>query len=140
MIPYLLRIEMRDNDIRSVRDHVRRRFGRVIAWTPRLLGLTPSSPSRSASWARKPRSRTAAILPEATATRDQINALLALDAVTAAAFVYFVVKRQRIAKFIGASMAICSCCTDASPLRHHGGVRFGSDLGLSFCPTMRRAR
>ncbi|OAI28728.1 hypothetical protein A1351_11580 [Methylosinus sp. R-45379] len=104
MIPYLLRVEMRDNDIRSVRDHVRRRFGHVICWTPRLLGLIPFVAVALGLWGAQASIENAAILPEATATRDQIYALLALDAATAAAFVYFVMKRQRIAKFIGASM------------------------------------
>ncbi|MBG0811796.1 hypothetical protein IY145_20825 [Methylosinus sp. H3A] len=113
MIPYFLRVEMRDNDIRSVRDHVRRRFGHVIAWTPRLLGLTPFVAVALGLMGAQASIENAAILSEATATRDQIWALLALDAATAAAFVYFVVKRQRIAKFIGASMNL-QLLTDAS--------------------------
>ncbi|WP_166143835.1 hypothetical protein [Methylosinus sp. RM1] len=104
MIPYLLRVEMRDNDIRSVRDHVHRRFGRVISWTPRLLGLIPFIAVALGLMGAQASIENAAILQEATATRDQINALLALDAAAAAAFVLFVVKRRHIAKFIGANM------------------------------------
>jgi len=113
MIPYFLRVEMRDNDIRSIRDHVRRRYARVIAWTPRLLGLAPFVAVALALLGAQASIENAAILSEATATRDQLWALLALDAATAAAFVLFVVKRQRIARFVGASVDL-QLLTDAS--------------------------
>lgn len=113
MIPYFLRVEMRDNDICSVRDHVRRRYARVIAWTPRLLGLTPFVAVALALMGAQASIENAAILSEATATRDQLSALLALDAATAAAFVVFVVVRQRITRFVGARVDL-QLLTDAS--------------------------
>jgi hypothetical protein len=96
MIPYLLRLEMDESDILAIRDHVHARYGRIIEWTPRVLGVIPFIAVALGLLGAQASIANASILTEATATRDQIYALLALDAATAAAFLLFVAKRHKV--------------------------------------------
>lgn len=96
MIPYRVRSEMSEDQIRELRDSVWGRYENTfIGWTPRLLGLLPFVAVAIGIFGARCAIADAEALPEATATQTQIWALLLLDALTAASFLYFVVAQRR---------------------------------------------
>ncbi len=95
MIPYRLRSRMSASEFQKLGDDVYDRYRGLIDWTPRILGLLPFFAVAIGLLGAGASIANASILPEATATQNQIWALLLLDALTAALFLYFVVFMRR---------------------------------------------
>lgn len=96
MIPYRLKSRMSASEFQKLGDEVYDRYRSLIDWTPRVLGLLPFLAIAVGLLGASAAIANASILPEATATQNQIWALLLLDALTAVLFLYFVVFKRRV--------------------------------------------
>lgn len=73
---------------------IRSRYGGVIEWVPRVLGVMPFLVLAIGIWGAYGAIGKADALPEIGRAQTQLLVLLLLDALFAAAFVYFVIRRK----------------------------------------------